>query len=180
MMVQHSRVHTQGWRDNGDISLILSKSSPDNPSIAEIIATEKYVTGYACKGNQSTGEMVDLFNVMGNSANESSSSNAKSLCTKLLMNTVKRDISSSETSYELMGLPLFHCSLQFQNISLIGSCVLERTGATLTKSTPLDKYLSRPDEMKCSWYQYVCNQGKVPVISGTNTGFDTNSFWAQD
>ena len=67
-----------------------------------------------------------------------------------------------------MGLPHFHCSHQFQNISLTGSRVLERTGATLTKSTPLDKYLSRPSEMKCSWYQYVCNQGKVPVISGTN------------
>ena len=99
MMVQHSRVHTQGWRANGDISLILSKSSPDNPSIADIIATEKYVTGYVCKGNQSTGEMVDLFNVMANSANENSSLNAKSLCTKLLMNTVKYDIFSSETSY---------------------------------------------------------------------------------
>ena len=50
-LVQNSKFHTQGWRANGDISIILSKSDPANPSIAEIIATEKYVSGYACKGN---------------------------------------------------------------------------------------------------------------------------------
>ena len=50
MLVQHSRFHTQGWRANGDISLILSKSNPDNPSVDEILACEKYITGYACKG----------------------------------------------------------------------------------------------------------------------------------
>lgn len=55
--VQHSRFHTQGWRENGDISLILSKSDPSNPSVDEIIATEKYITGYACKGNEPTPEI---------------------------------------------------------------------------------------------------------------------------
>jgi hypothetical protein len=41
-------------RANGDISLILSKSGPENPSVDEIIAVEKYITGYACKGNEPT------------------------------------------------------------------------------------------------------------------------------
>ena len=58
MLVQHSQFHTQGWRANGDISIILSKSDPKNPSVNEIIATEKYITGYACKGNQSTGAVL--------------------------------------------------------------------------------------------------------------------------
>jgi hypothetical protein len=44
-LVQHSRYHTQAWRANGDVSVILSKSNPENPSINEIIATEKYVSG---------------------------------------------------------------------------------------------------------------------------------------
>ena len=95
-LVQHSRFHTQGWRANGDISIILSKSNPDNPSVNEIIASEKYVSGYACKGNEPTGAAQDLFNDMVNSA-DSSDVDAKSLCTMLLMNTVKRDISSVET-----------------------------------------------------------------------------------
>ena len=42
MLVQHSRFHTQDWRANGDISLILSKSPPENTPVNEIIATEKY------------------------------------------------------------------------------------------------------------------------------------------
>ncbi|CAC5388030.1 unnamed protein product [Mytilus coruscus] len=42
MLVQHSRFHSQGWRANGDISLIVSKSDADNPSVDDILATEKY------------------------------------------------------------------------------------------------------------------------------------------
>ena len=52
VLVQHSKFHTQGWRANGDISLILSKSGTENASVEDIIATEKYVTGYAYKGNR--------------------------------------------------------------------------------------------------------------------------------
>ena len=80
MLVQNSRLHTQGWRANGDISIIVSKSDPANPSIDEILAVEKYVTGYACKGNQPTGDIADLFQDMVNCADESSGATAKSLC----------------------------------------------------------------------------------------------------
>ena len=167
-LVQHSRFYTQGWRANDDISSILSKSSPENPSVDEIMATEKYTTGYACKGNEGTGAVVELFNGMGNATVETSGATAKSVCTKLLMNTVKRDISGIGASYELSSLPLNRCSHHFQNISFTGSLVLERNGATLTESTPLDKYLQRPEEIVSSWYSFVCNQGNVPVISGSN------------
>ena len=118
MLVQHSRIHTQAWRANGDISLILSKSGTDNPSVDDIMATEKYITGYACKGNQPTGAIADLFNDMVNCSAEDVQ--AKSLCSKLLMNTVKRDVSAVEASYELSSLPLFRCSHSFQTISLSG------------------------------------------------------------
>lgn len=96
MLVQHSRFHSQGWRANGDISLIVSKSDEDNPSVDDILATEKYVCGYACKGNQPTGAVVDLFNDLVNCADETTGATAKSLCTKLLIGTVKRDISAVE------------------------------------------------------------------------------------
>ncbi len=107
--------HTQGWRANGDISLILSKNGPDNPSADDIIATEKYITGFACKGNESTGAVVDLFQDIAHSATEIATT--KSVCTKLLMHTVKRDVSSMEASYELLGLPLFRCSHSFQSVT---------------------------------------------------------------
>ncbi|XP_033726129.1 uncharacterized protein LOC117315835 [Pecten maximus] len=166
MLVQHSQYHTQAWRANGDISIILSKSDPENPSVNDIIATEKYVTGYACKGGESTGAVVDFFNDMINSSSDDSTT--KSLCTKLLMQTTKRDVSAVEASFELSNLPLYRCSHTFQNVSLSGSRVLERTGKTLTKKTSLDKYISRPDNATESWYGYICKSGYVPVISGKN------------
>lgn len=49
VLVQHSKCHTQGWRANGDISLILSKSDPSNPSVDEILATKNTLQGMPAK-----------------------------------------------------------------------------------------------------------------------------------
>ena len=163
-MVQHSRIHTQAWRANGDISLILSKSHPSSPAISEIIAAEKYVSGYACKGNQSTGALTEIFKDLAYATDEDSS--VGSLCTKLMMKTVKRDVSGVEACHELSQLQLYRCSHQFQYVSLTGSRVLERTGLTATKATPLDKYLARDSDDNSSWYNFLARSGKVPVIHG--------------
>ena len=164
MLVQHSQLHTQAWRANGDVSVILSKSDPQNPSVNDIIATETYITNYACKGGESTGAVVDLFNDLINSTDEETS--AKSVCTKLLMQTTKRDISAVEASYELSSLPLYRCNYTFQNVSFTGARLLEKSGSTLTKQSSLDKYLARPDDSKESWYNFISKSGHVPVISG--------------
>ena len=141
VLVQHSRWHTQASRANGDISLILSKSGTENPSVDDIMTTEKYVTGYACKGNQPTGAVADLFNDVVNCTDDSEG--AKSLCSKLLMGTVKRDISAVEASYELPGVPLYRSSHTFQSVSLSGSRVLEHSGSKVTRNTALDRYFER-------------------------------------
>ena len=57
------------------------------------------MSGYACKGNQPTGAVVDLFNDLVNCADESTGATAKSICTNLLMQTVKMDISAVEASF---------------------------------------------------------------------------------
>uniref|UniRef100_A0A8W8MJ19 Uncharacterized protein n=1 Tax=Magallana gigas TaxID=29159 RepID=A0A8W8MJ19_MAGGI len=85
VLVQHSKCHTQGWRANGDISLILSKSDPSNPSVDEILATKNTLQGMPAK------------------------------CSKLLMNTLKIDISSVDASFELSSIPLFRSSHLFQS-----------------------------------------------------------------
>lgn len=168
VLVQHSKYHTQGWRANGDISLILSKSDPENPSVNEILATEKYITGYVCKGNQPTGAVADLFNDMVNCSTDTSSS-AKSICTRLLMNSVKRDISSVEACYELSFIPLYRSSHTFQSVSLSGSRILEKGAFNLTRNTVLDKYIHRDENDNSSFYAFLCRSGKVPVITGCNT-----------
>ena len=40
-LVQHSQYHTQGWRAN--ISIVVSKSDPVNPSVSEKAAAERYI-----------------------------------------------------------------------------------------------------------------------------------------
>ena len=151
-LVQHSQYHTQGWRANGDISIIVSKSDPKNPSVDELMACEKYITGYACKGNKGTGALVDLYGDLVNSNDNSDGADGKTICTKLLMETVKRDISGVEASYELSGLPLYRCSHNFQSVSLSGSRVLERSDSKVTKQTIVDKYLDRKKKDEKSLY----------------------------
>ena len=70
------------------------QKTPDTPYIIEIIATEKYITGYARKGTETTGAAVDFFKDLMPSADDSLENPAKSVCAKLLTNTVKRDILS--------------------------------------------------------------------------------------
>ena len=51
-LVQHSHYQLQSWRANGDVSLILSNSTPENPSTDDMIAIIDYVCGYACKDSE--------------------------------------------------------------------------------------------------------------------------------
>lgn len=128
----------------------------------------KYVSGYACKGNQPTGAVVDLFNDLVNCADESTGATAKSICTKLLMQTVKRDISAVEASFELSRIPLYRCSHTFQNVCLSGCRLLNCNNEDkfVTKNTALDRYLQRDEKDMSSFYGFVCKNGKVPVITG--------------
>ena len=65
-VIQNSSYHLQWWRANGVVNLILSNSSPDNPSTDDIIAIIDYVCGYACKDSEPTGATADLFEDMVN------------------------------------------------------------------------------------------------------------------
>ena len=94
----------------------------------------------------------------------------KSMCAKMLINTVgRRDISGPEASFELSGLALWRCSRLFTYLSMSGSRRLERDGDTATRTTPLDKYLARrgtnsalgtilhPKMVRCGkWWRYAC------------------------
>ena len=171
-VVQHSRYQIQSWRANGDVSLTLSNSPPDNPSTDDIIAIIDYVCGYACKDSEPTGATADLFKDMVNAvdATDADQVTGKSMCATMLIKTVgRRDISGPEASFELSGLALWQCSRSFTYLSMSGSRRLERDGETATRSTPLDKYLARPHDEHSSWYHFASKNGKVLVISGGAT-----------
>ena len=144
-MVQHSRYQLQSWRANGDVSLILSSSPPDNPSTDDIMAIIDNVCGYASKDNEPTGATADLFKDTINAVDmtDANQVSGKSICAKMLIKTVgRRDVSAPEASLELRGLALWYCSRQFAYLSMSGSRHLKRDGDIATRSTPLDKYLA--------------------------------------
>ena len=136
--------------------LLYQKVIPRTP-VEEIISVEKYVSGYACKGNRPTGAVLDLFNDLVNCTDESGAT-ANSICTKLLMETVKRDISAVEASFELSRIPLYRCSHTFKNVSLSGCMLLNCNieDKFVTKNTALDRYLQRDEQDMSSFYGLVC------------------------
>ena len=128
--------------------------------------------GYACKDSEPTGATADLFRDMVNAVDAADADHVtgKSMCAKMRIKTVEtRDISGPEASFELSGLALWRCSRPFTYLSMSGSRRLERDGETATRSTPLDKYLARPQDEHCSWYRFASKNGNVPVVSGRST-----------
>ena len=106
------KIYDTDGEQTGHFSVILSKSGVKNPSMSEIIASEVYINGYSCKGNQGTGALSDLFHDIVNSADDKAGT-VKSCVTKMLMSTGKSDISAVEASFELSVLPLYTSSYIF-------------------------------------------------------------------
>jgi len=81
------------------------------------------------------------------------------------MNTVKRHVSAVEACFEISRFPLYRCSHQFQLVSLSGLRLFESDGNFVTKNNSFNKYLSRHLDDICSFYDFICRSGKVPVVS---------------
>jgi hypothetical protein len=91
---------------------------------------------------------------------------------------VKRDIPAVEASYELSSLPLYRSSHTFQNISVSGFRQIEKesNGMAITKNTALYRYIQRSEKDTSSFYDFICKNGKVPVL----TGCYTQASWPLD
>jgi hypothetical protein len=85
----------------------------------------------------------------------------------------KRDIPAIEASYELSSLPPYRSSHTFQNISVSGFRQIEKesNGMAITKNTALDRYIQRSEKDISSFYDFICKNGKVPVLTGCYTLF---------
>jgi hypothetical protein len=67
----------------------------------------------------------------------------KQSANNVLINTVKRDISFVESSFELSSLPLYRNNHTFKSVSLSGARILEKDGQIISRNNALDQYLSR-------------------------------------
>lgn len=114
--------------------------------------------------------LSDLFFDMVNNSDESSGKTSKSLCSKLLINTVKRDISFVGASFELSSIPV----LLKSHISISKFNRFQSTPAIWNQhnkeSTIVDKYLSIYEYNQSSLYQFIAKNGRVPVLYGPTQG----------
>jgi len=55
--------------------------------------------------------------------------------------------------------------MQFQSVSLSRLRLFESDGNLVTKLNSFDKYLSRHPADICSFYDFICRSGNVPVFS---------------
>ena len=92
---------------------------------------KSFLTGYACKGSQPTGAIGDLYSDLVNATDEATNISTKSVVSKVLMNTVKRDVSAVETAHELSSCPLYRSSHTFQSVPMTGARVLEKMAQQL-------------------------------------------------
>ena len=60
MLVQNSSIGIKAWRGDFDLSLILSKSDSDQPSVECMIPCSRYLADYTTKGNGGTNALEDL------------------------------------------------------------------------------------------------------------------------
>ena len=105
-MTHRSATHTAAWRANGDVSVLLLRSDPENPDPAEIARVCKYVLCYGCKGVEQPKIQREIWRdaVLGYDER----SDAKAICTKLLNTTVaRRMITKAECMAEAGNLPLW-------------------------------------------------------------------------
>merc|ERR1712112_756904 len=166
-MTQHSVIHTIAWKANGDVSVLLMRSGPENPDPAEIARVCKYVLCYGCKGVEQPKIQREIWRDAVLWYDERS--DAKAICTKLLNTAVdRRVITKAECMVEAGNLALWGCSEIFQKVSLSGFRKLQKDGKTGTTKTQIDRYRSRSVlDSDVSLYTYVCRSGEFPLFTGT-------------
>ena len=59
-LLQSSVVAAQSWRANQDVSVILYKSNPNEPDVQDIARITEHLVSYACKGNATLKEEVQM------------------------------------------------------------------------------------------------------------------------
>lgn len=131
----HNPFVTSLWRANTDFQPIISKHAVLN-----------YISKYVSKSEPQSNTYKEIFNSMlGDVSDEQL---GKGAIKKLLLKSVaERDYSSQEVVHILMGLPLYHSTRQFINLTLHKEEWISLPGNN-EKENFVEKYKSRPAKFK--------------------------------
>ena len=137
---QNSATHTLGWKENGDLSVLLPHPDPGHSEIDRVC---KYVLCYGRKGADQPKIQRRIWKGAVLRVDERCGPNA--LRAKLLNAEVsRRMIIKDDRTVEAGDLPLWGLSGVFRKVSLSGARMIQATGETWARTTALDKYRARP------------------------------------
>lgn len=134
-------------------------------------ALKTYVTGYACKDEKTSSFFHNILKQMAVEGNQQSSERPSfaNLARRLVMNTVgEKERGSSETVLELNGGQFWHCSRKFKRTSLSGSAQSIQGDGTSIGTSLISQFKKLDSEVraKLSFYEYLAQNGQVPVVAG--------------
>ena len=168
-MIQHVKSRLISWLANCDTQVIIDQ---------DLLALQKYIAGYACKGAASTEDLIHIYRTLIESTNDQST--VRNLAQRLLLKTVGMvDISAAAADFMNCGGKLQRCTRNFNIVGLSGYRQLKGSvnddGNTITKDTPLDKFLSqkrRDHDPTINLWDYSkqcnckCGIDHVPLFTG--------------
>ena len=129
----------------------------------------QYITGYACKGNCSTEDLIQVYKLLLDNIDVNATS--KSVAQKLLMKMIGLvDVSGACADYMNIGGKLNHTTRRTTRIGLSGFRMFDPSGkdGKVTKTTPLDKFLGcqrREKEPNISLWDWAKNAIVLLVIN---------------
>ena len=166
--LQHIKSKLLSWKANNDTQAIIEPF---------ILALMNYLTQYACKGASSTEDFIDVYRLLIQDLDDSST--VKSLCQRLLMKIAGLvDLPSQAADFINTGGKLVRCTRKFSYVGLSGYRMIDTpgTGEDITKKSTLDKFLSperRALNPEISLYEWAkecrqcnCRCLHVPVFTG--------------
>ena len=165
--VQHVRLRILSWLANCDSQVLIDQ---------DLVALQKYISGYACKGAATTEDLIHVYRHLIQSVSEEST--VKNLAQRLLIKTVGMvDVPGAAADFINTGGRLHRCTRNFNPIGISGMRTLNVTGedGTATRQSRLDKFLSekrreeQPDITLWDWAKKCnckCKVDHVPVFTG--------------
>ena len=167
--IMHVKSKLTSWLANCDTQPIIDQ---------DMVALQKYVSNYACKGASTTEDLIHIWKHLLNTVSDQTS--VRSLAQRLLLKTVGMiDVPAAAADFLNSGGHLYHCTRRFRRIGLSGFRPLSTDGkdGLATKKTAIDQFLNeerRVENLNIALYDWAqicncrpnCGSDHTPVFTG--------------
>ena len=136
--LQHIKARMLSWKGNCDTQPIIERF---------LLALQNYLTQYACKGAQSTDDFIQVYRLLIDDTDDSSS--VRNLCQRLLLKIISFvDVPEAAADFINTRGKLVRCNRTFRYVGLSGYRCIDTSPATtnadtkVTRDSVLEQFLS--------------------------------------